>query len=284
MVDESGLESGVLMTLATRYPSDGIDVIVVNYKSPDDLDKFLNSYRKWEDLGSELWIVNVDPDPADLRVANAAFNIQGEVHLLRHNKNVGYARAVNDAAARGCREIIAIFNADTELTAGLLEDCSQALKYNQDWGVLGPRQVDDQGRITSAGIFGTLDAPLHRGWKQANSDEFGDVREAVTVSGSAYFVKRTVWDELTACPTYREVAPDAEGAFLPTDFYYEETWCSYHAQAHGHKVIYYGLATMIHRWHQAISSHGKEVWAAQKMKESQALFRTACDSHGILHD
>jgi hypothetical protein len=98
------------------------------------------------------------------------------------------------------------------------------------------------------------------------------------VSGSAYFIKRKVWDFLTECPTYREVAPKARGAFLPTSHYFEETFCSYHAQAHGWKVMYYGPVVIRHEWHQASPVGG---WAERQFPVSQKYFREACGRHGI---
>lgn len=263
----------------------GVDVIVINYRTPGDMQRFIDSYEHWGwDSGVEthLWLVNVDPTKDDTRVVRGALRHLHDANGLEHYSNVGFAAAVNDAAARGNRETIAIFNADVELTPGALANCSQALQTNPDWGVLGPCQVDAiGGRITHAGIFGTPDAPQHRGWqKQITESLYDDVREAITVSGAAYFVKRSVWDELTACPIYQATNP-AEGAFLSTAHYYEETWCSYHAQAHGHKVMYYGPVTVIHKWHQASEVGGA---ADQLMPVSRALFRNACDAHGIQHD
>lgn len=261
----------------------GLDVVVVNYKTPDDLEEFLRSFDMWNDRlpPTYLWIVNVENDPESDRVARNYMRFGRNATYLSHPMNVGFAQAVNDAAARGQREMIAIFNADTILTPGLLEDCWARLNWDEEHGILGPRQVDERGRITHAGIFGTLEKPQHRGWLRPNSKEYADTQTAVSVSGSAYFIKRTVWDELTECPIYQEIAPKAEGAFLPTPHYYEETWCSYHAQAHGHKVLYFGGAEMVHKWHKASPVGGE---ADRFMPESRELFRNACDRHNIPHD
>lgn len=264
----------------------GLDVVVVNYRTPGDLQQFIESYDAHSgNVNSNLYVVNVEPRQADLDIGDWAVRtaLNPTQHIV-HETNVGYARAVNNAAALGEAQVIAAFNADTRLTEGCLERCFQALMQNQDWGVLGPRQVDDSGRITHAGIFGTHKVPKHRAWHKKDDEEYEDVREAITVSGSAYFIKRRVWDELTACPIYREVAPDAEGAFLPTRLFYEETWCSYHAFAHKHKVMYYGPEKMIHRWHESITANKKNAWANKAFTEAQALFRQACEAHGLEHD
>lgn len=118
-----------------------------------------------------------------------------------------------------------------------------------------------------------------------------DVQEAVTVSGSAYFIKREVWEQLSICPTYLEACYslyeaderwNPSGAFLPTDHYYEETFCSYHARAHGWKVLYYGPEKIIHEWHK--SSAVGDPSTDGKMNKSRLEFRTACALHDIPHD
>lgn len=265
----------------------GIDFIVVNYKSPEDLTHFMMSLlRHPPETPWSLHVVNVDPDPADLQVYDHFYNgyskMKGRMDHLVITENVGYARAVNQAAKRCVRETIAVFNADTRLKENVANDCHNALHSNSKWGVLGPRQVDDEGRVTAAGIFGTNDRPQDRAFHHRNSEEYADIRDdAVTVSGSAYFIKQSVWKELADCPVYRKSNPLAQGAFLPTPLYYEETFCSYHAREHGHKVVYYGAATMVHRWHKAPRPKGSE---GLRIVMARQMFRRSCEAHGIIHD
>lgn len=260
-----------------------LDVVVVNYRTPGDLADFIESYLRYPFADkSTLHIVNNAPEDEDYLVSTAAFLERGPVTLTWNEDNIGYARAVNDAASRGVADTLAIFNADCKLTDGLLTACSEKLWSTPGVGILGPRQVDERNRFTHAGIFGDLQRLAHRGWLEQDRGQYSDTRDAVTISGSAYFIKRDVWDELTTCPTYQRVAPDATGAFLPTQHYYEETWCSYHAQAHGHRVLYYGAVSMIHKWHKAspVAGIAEQKW----MSESREYFREACDHHGITHD
>jgi len=257
-----------------RILSPGVDVVVCNYRTPGDLAAFIDHYDP--EIPNTLHVSDVDPiEPYPIEESL-------NVRYFSHNFNLGYARAVNYAVARGNRETVAIFNADTELRPGVLEDLAEQIQLNDDWGAVGPRQVDGYGRITHAGIFGTLEQPAHRGWQSSDNFEYEDVRtDAVTISGSAYVIRREVWEEMTNCPFYKRTAPEAEGAFLPTNHYYEETYCSYHLHAHDYKVVYYGPACMIHQWHRASPVGG---WAEQQMAESQATFRAACDLHGIAHN
>lgn len=251
----------------------GIDLIVVDYRSPHDLQHFLHSVLKYPPaVPWTLTIVNVEPTEEDIRVAKS---FPTPVNYIEFEENVGYARAVNRAATLGSSETLVAFNADTRLTEDVITVCHKVLHSNAKWGILGPRQIDNEGRITAGGFF-----PQERGFHHRNSEQYADIRDdATTVSGSAYFIKRTVWDELTTCPIYREHYPEAEGAFLPTPLYYEETWCSHHATKHGYQSVYYGPATMIHEWNRAARG---SAYAKRSLQISRQMFKEACETHNIV--
>lgn len=271
-----------------RTPYDaGIDAVVVNYRTPDDLTGFVESVLASEPQHPvRLVIANVAPLAVDLAAAEDALRLATDRVSISHlpfDDNVGYAKGCNAGALGGSHDVIALFNADTRATPGVLDACREALLSRDDWGTLGPRQTDQLGRITAGGTVGTNEAPKQRGWRQPDDGRLQDIREdAVTVSGSAYFVKRSVWQELTDCPIYRSVAPEAEGAFLPTRLFFEETFCSYHVGAHGYRNVYYGPLHMIHTWHGSIEQN--ESPATDLFQESQAYFRRACEAHGIAHN
>lgn len=279
--------------MATKY-APGVDVVVVNYQSPEDIFAFIQTFALVQyEVPCSLTIINVDPGEEDDRAVDMAVR-SSELTIPTiwgsWPRNVGYAHACNFAAAslneyldHPPRATVAFFNADTRLRSGVLDACHWELHQHKDWAVCGPRQIDDYGKITHAGIFGTMERPQLRGWQEPDEGQFNEIRDdAVSVSGSAYFAKRKVWDALTACPLFCDIVGEKPaGAFLPTQHYYEETWCSYHALAHGHKVAYMGSVVMTHRWHKASPSGGP---ADQEMSTSQAAFRSACDQHGIPHD
>jgi len=262
-----------------------LDIIIVNYQTPGDLERCLNSLVEFPPtVDHQVVVVNNDPLPLDHDVAT--LYVEGRPNwVMVPLDNEGYANACNFVAGSSSTDVLAFFNADVEFTYNVLDACHDALLANDRWGILGPRQVNRSGEITHAGIFGTHDHPQLRGWKRRTSD-YQDVRDdAISVSGSAYFVKRKCWDELAHCPTYQASippeAPKALGAFLPTPHYYEETWCSYHAWAHRWKVVYWGLHTMVHEWHTASPVGGA---ADRLMPKSREMFRHACRQHGIPHD
>jgi len=257
----------------------GLDLCVVSYKTPRHLSDFLSTAEEFQAPGQSTYVRINDPSDEDF-AAVAPFLSSV---LVDTGPNLGYAMSVNRLAAYGQNDIIGIFNADVTFDSDALAECCDALRSNEDWGVLGPRSLNSAGRVTHAGIFGTHSQPAHRGWQGRDSEAFKDIKEAVTVSGSAYFIKRSVWDELTCCSLYQDACSglydgndraNPSGAFLPTDHYYEETFCSYHSAAHGHKVVYYGPSKVIHEWHQ--SSKVGDPLTDGKMREPRRQCRYAC--------
>jgi GT2 family glycosyltransferase len=262
----------------------GLDVVVVSYRSPSDLVQFCESLAAFPPAGPwSFTIVNVAPMSADVEAATKGAQLveQGGI-VLGDPENIGYGKACNWAASFGHMDVIAFFNADVVLTEGALDNCRDALLSQPSWGVLGPRSVDESGRFTHAGIFGPDHAPAHFEWMQADRGQASAVREdAYSVSGSAYFVRRQLWTVLTSCLVTKDFQDGTPGAFLPTPHYYEESWCSVHARAHGWRVVYFGPVRIIHKFHKASEIGG---WADQQQPASHEIFRAACKAHGISHD
>lgn len=252
-----------------------IDVVVINYHTDVLLQDFIHSFKDHAQVGCTLTVVDVEVDQDSASLADDEWGLS----WLTTRENVGYARACNLGASHGTNDVILLANADTLLSSGL-EECHDALMAHDDWGVLGPRQVNERNQITAGGIFGTDRSISQRGWNEIDRGQFSDIRtDAMSVSGSLYFIKRKLWQELTDCKYMKAFQPDGVGAFLHTPHYYEETACSYHARAHGYKIVYYGPVQMTHLWHKA-SDHGG--WADRQVEKSKHMMRQFCATHNIV--
>lgn len=260
-----------------------VDLCVVTHNSLSDLRKFLEILNS--DSENRPWKLYIaDNGSTDGTVEWLKDNFKKyNIEHVDYNKNVGYSEACNALASYGSSDYLALCNADIWM---LSSDVAGMIRSFEETGaaILGPKQRDEKGKVTHGGIFGTNTRPKFRGWQQFDpADEFHRDRvEAVTVSGSAYFVRRSVWEELTNDKEYRKIVPDAVGAFLPTYHYFEETFCSYLARHRGHKLMYDGTVSIGHKWH---GSHEKgSRLDTEVVHESRAYFRTACDHLGIAHD
>lgn len=247
-----------------------LDVVVVNYRTTELLNKFVKSYEDHKFAGCELFVVDVDPLEVWEPTADCTY--------LPLTSNTGYGYACNLGASKGSNDVILLANSDTELSDGLSE-CRDALLSNDGWGCLGPRQVNHQGRISYAGTMGTPTGSFDRGWQETDQGQYQDVVENCPyVQGSLFFVKRPVWETLTDCPIWHDHSGGAQGAFLESPHYYEETWCCYHMRHHGWDSVYYGLVTMTHRWHESSPLGG---WADDQVSWSREVYRAACRAHNI---
>jgi hypothetical protein len=267
------------------YVEPVIDLVAVAYNARAETEAMLQSASLNISIPFTLLIVdNASPDPAMSPLLDRAIGIVKpnpacvRVNVLRSWTNTGYARACNRGAELGTAPYLALLNCDIQFLPGQIErivDSFDRQDY-QDVGIIGPRTTTSGGMLTHAGI---IQMPTgrdgHRFWMMPDSPQAQDELDVPTVSGATYFMRRKVWEELTACEVYQKVSQGATGAFLPTQHFYEETWCSYHARAHGWRVRYQGDAKLIHEWHRS-SPVG-----SISLKAAEAQFKEACQAHEI---
>lgn len=181
-----------------------------------------------------------------------------------------YAEAINGGFEGGSAPFVLALNADVEcrLSQVPIFDIFERLP---EVAVVGPPQVNAIGMIVHGGIMGTNEMPVHRGWGDPESMHpevfMPVVEDAVTVSGSVYYARRSVWDEL--------------GGFLETPHYFEETWFSYLARHRGHRVVFTGHGTWLHLWDSSPLTNEQK---GERFAASQAIFRAACAKEGIACD
>lgn len=266
-----------------------IDLCVVNYNTRPLLQRLLDTLHKDVNQLNKNWKLYIsDNDSRDdtvhwIRENDSKYKIN-RVHL---NANIGYSAACNQLAANGDSEIIGLLNADVWITNNDVNAIQKIFDENTDIHILGPKQRDEYGNIRHGGIVGTNTAPRHRGWNEVDREDnlYRDRVNCVTVSGSAYFIRRNVWNAMTNNEKYQEMFPGIKGAFLPTPHYYEETWCSYFARHLGYNVVYDGSVSIGHSWHASSPKPGQGYSHADaQFQLSQSIFRKTCDIIGIERD
>jgi len=266
-----------------------IDLCVVNYNTRPLLERLLDTLHAGLDEDNKFWNLYVadndsSDDTLDWLKGNDDRYLIDRIDL---NKNIGYSAAINKLATRGSNSVIGILNADVWFTNEDIRKICQIFNQEPDVHILGPKQRDEYGNIKHAGIVGTNTAPRHRGWNENDPEDnlYRDRVNCVTVSGSAYFIRRNVWNAMTNNEKYQEMFPGIMGAFLPTPHYYEETWCSYFARHLGYNVVYDGSVSIGHSWHASSPKPGEGYSHADaQFKVSQSIFRRACDHIGIERD
>jgi glycosyltransferase involved in cell wall biosynthesis len=266
-----------------------IDLCIINYNTRPLLARFLDTLHSDIHQVPKAWNLyisdNGSTDDSLEWLQNEGFKYQ--ISAAFKNENIGYSAACNQLAAHSKGDIIALLNADVWMTSSDLFKINRIFEENPDIHILGPKQRDENGFITHAGIIGTNVEPKHRGWREYDPSDvmYRDRIDCVTVSGSAYFIRRDVWNALMNNEKYRELYPDATGAFLPTPHYYEETWCSYFARHLDYNVVYDGSVSVGHSWHASSPKPGEGFSEADSFFPiSREIFRKACDYMGIERD
>lgn len=268
-----------------------IDLCVVNYNTEDKLQRLYQTiHRSLGPLksgkgiipGKHMRLFIADNGSDEISFAKFLHKNTG-VHV-EFNRNIGYSAACNKLASQGEGDIIGLLNADVWFTIQDVIAIQQAFDEHPEMAIMGPKQRDEAGKITHAGVFGTETHPQMRGWHQPDPTDvlYRDYLEAITVAGSAYFIRRSVWGELTACPVHvqfhKERGLVGEGAFLQTPHYFEERACSAHARAHGYRVWYDGTISIGHSWH---ASHPIGSSHDQMFHVSKRMYQDFADMHGF---
>lgn len=265
-----------------------VDLLVVNYNTKDKLERLLKTLNDTSGSNRIPWKLYV----ADNGSSDGTYEMlrknadKYRIESIFRNPNIGYSAAINSMAAVSRSDILCAVNADTWFTNNHVNQAIETFKYHKNQAIMGPKQIDERGLIRHGGIFWEGDKskpPYHRGWSEFDGYDqaYKDRHQCWTVSGSIYYVRRSVWDEMTNHSGYRSLHPRAQGAFLETFMYFEETFTSVFAEHLGYEVWYDGtIETAGHSWH-ASNNPGDNVHHFHKSKE---IYRRTCDALGIHHE
>lgn len=159
--------------------------------------------------------------------------------------NRGYAAACNQGIRAGHSPFILLANSDIRMTAGWLAPMISCMETDQRIAVVGPKLVDLRGRITGAGIVGTLTDHRPRGNNELDvPGKFAEQEDCFSVCGAAYLIRRSNLESL--------------GYFDERYFFYfEETDYSQNARSQGYRVVYCPSSRIIHIGGQSDGDHVK---------------------------
>lgn len=259
-----------------------LDIVVVNYKTYDLLQKFLDTLNS-NKPSLEYTTVVVDNESNAVDYGKNILRMYSS-DLIVNNENEGYAKACNMGASVGRNKYIGLFNSDVEFTnPDALDICVQFMEDHPEVGVCGPKQISTRegiNRITNAGIFGTNKKPKHRGWRERDQGQYSENEKCLMVMGSAMIIRREAWDKIHNDSIFRSWYPNATGAMPEHPLYYEDTFLCYIMPHFGYEVYYIGEANLVHQWHETISRHGD----GGKFNKSRKMFRGILDDYGVEHD
>jgi glycosyltransferase involved in cell wall biosynthesis len=265
-----------------------VDLLVCNYNTKDKLKRLLDTLHS--DHEDDVWNLYVADNGSQDGSYEWLESVREDydIKAIFKNPNVGYGAAINGMAALSGSDLVCALNGDTWFSTKDIIRSVQTFADYPEQAIMGPKQMDEQARIRHGGIVGENTNLTQRGWGEydPNNILYKYREEVPTISGSIYFSRRSVWEEMAKCSVYANEILGKENytqALLGNvHHFYEETWLSYHARHHGYKIFYDGTITMGHSW--AASTGGPQPILREYFLESQKEFRRACQIHGIEHD
>jgi GT2 family glycosyltransferase len=230
--------------------SPGVAAIVVNYNAGDELRATLQSLVQ-ELPAHDSQAVVVDNASTD-RSGDIVNEFAPAVRLVRNERNVGFARGVNDGLAATSAPFVLIINPDCRLVAGALRVLIDELVQHPTCAIAGPRILNPDGTVQGSargdpdmftGLFGRT-TRLRRLLPWLPVARRNVLADTSTGSGES-----TVVDWVSgACMLARRAALDDVDGFDPRYFlYWEDADLCRRLRARGHHVRYVPRATAVHR-------------------------------------
>ncbi|MCY0902891.1 MAG: glycosyltransferase family 2 protein [Firmicutes bacterium] len=220
-----------------------VDIVVVSFNTRDLLTSCLHSIDRCTTEAHHVIVVdNASTDGTQAWLQT----LQGsQLTVIFNAVNRGYAAACNQGIRAGSSPFILLANSDIRMTAGWLAPLLTCMEADEQIAVVGPKLIDLRGRITGAGIVGTLTDHRPRGNHEVDGPAiFGEPEDCFSVCGAAYLIRRTNLETL--------------GYFDERYFFYfEETDYSQNARSRGYRVVYCPDSRIIHIGGRSDGDHVK---------------------------
>lgn len=193
-------------------PAD-ISIVTVNWKVADLVGELLGSIAANRE-GLEIEVFVVDNDSGDdIEDVIAKFRARSDVPvtLIRNDRNLGFAKANNQAIRRASGRYVALLNPDARLTRGALKRMKEWMDARPDVGIAGPKLLNPDGSLQESvrRFPRLLDQALillklHHLWPSApplkaylaKGFDYGKEQDVDQLMGAALFVRRKVFESV----------------------------------------------------------------------------------------
>ena len=120
-----------------------LSVIIVNWNTKELLLNCIESfYRAVKGLGFEIFVVDNGSSDGSPDSVQRRFP---EIELIRNRRNLGFARANNEALRRSTGRYALLLNTDVILTEGAVEKLVEFMDRNATVGVAGGQLINVDG-------------------------------------------------------------------------------------------------------------------------------------------
>lgn len=187
-----------------------LSIIIVNWNTRPLLERCLESiFRAAGDLSIEIFVIDNASKDDSQEVLKKRF--QGRVNLILNNKNLGFAKANNQALKKAKGHFILFLNPDTEILGDDLIKIVKLMRQNRDYGAVSCQLIGVDGEIQpSVRRFPTLISQilillkLHRPFPQleplaeyfAYDFDYQKLQEVDQVMGAFLMTRREVLEKV----------------------------------------------------------------------------------------
>jgi GT2 family glycosyltransferase len=120
-----------------------LSVIIVNYNVKYFLEQCLHSVlNSLRNIKSEIFVIDNNSVDGSCLMIREKFP---EVNLIENKKNVGFARANNQAIKKATGKYVLILNPDTVVEEDTFEKCLEFMETHNDAGSMGVKMIDGKG-------------------------------------------------------------------------------------------------------------------------------------------
>ena len=224
-----------------------LSIIIVNYNVKHFLHQCLQSIKKAKQkLSIEIFVVDNNSVDKSVEMIKEEFP---EVNLIINKKNVGFAKANNQAIKQAIGKYILLLNPDTIIQENTLTDTVNFLENNNHAGALGVKMIDGKGvflpeskrsfpspKIAFYKIFGLSKLfPKSKkfGRYHLNYLSENEISEIDVISGAFLMTRKTIINKIGLLD---------ESFFM----YGEDIDFSYRIQKAGYKNFYFPNTSIIH--------------------------------------
>jgi len=249
-----------------------LSILIVNYRTTDWLARCLRSLKSlWADPRTvEGWVVdNASNEPEKLQALALEFP---QIHWIRNARNVGFAKANNQAMAQATGRWFWLLNPDTEWVAGRCLDWLERFDHSHPKaGMVGTRLIYPDGRLQlswGADPHFFTEAMQRWVWNRLERSKLGQAilgrlaggpKRVDWVLGASFFVRREA---------YGTVGGMDERFFL----YFEEVdWARRMRQADWE--VWYDPTVVVCHWRGRAMAQADEPTVWEYRKSQLAFYR-----------
>lgn len=209
-----------------------ISIVIPNYNGEKIIENCLNSVLKQSFNDFEIIIIDNNSKDGSIKIIEEKYK---NVNLIKNDKNLGFAPAVNQGISVSKGKYVVLLNNDTEVDGNWLENLYKTISSNDKIFSVSSKMIRyfQRDKIDDAGDEYSILGWTYKRGDGAQISKFNKNVEVFSSCGGAAIYNKNILDEI--------------GYFDENFFaYLEDIDISFRAQIYGYKNLYCSSAIVYH--------------------------------------